>query len=87
MNASSPWIKSRSIKPPYIQMWASQRRKSFCINHFCRSTSRTKTLSNMRILELNTVDTIPRAAAEIRVDVEKPAASGPILYRNQFDTL
>jgi hypothetical protein len=30
---------------------------------------------------------MPRRAAEKRVDAEKAEASGPILHRNQFDTL
>jgi hypothetical protein len=39
------------------------------------------------ILALNKVDIMPLAAAEIRDDVVIAAASGPILYLNQFDIL
>jgi hypothetical protein len=52
-----------------------------------RSTSRIKTLMNVRILALKSVERIPLMAEKNRVEVEISSAPIPILYRNQVDTL
>jgi hypothetical protein len=52
-----------------------------------RSTSRIKTLMNVRILALKSVERIPLMAEKNLVEVGISLAPIPILYRNQVDTL
>jgi hypothetical protein len=70
-----------------MHMWINHLRKSSLSILAWRITSMMKTLTSVRILALKSVDMIPLAAAETRVEVENLLASLPMLYRNQVDTL
>jgi hypothetical protein len=68
-------------------MWINQRRKSSLSILAWRITSMMKTLANVRTFALKSVDMIPLAAAERRVEVVNRLASVPMLCRNHVDTL
>ena len=68
-------------------MCINHRKKSSLNTLICKTTSRTKTLTKVRIFALNKVDRIPLKAAETLFEVVIYLASIPILCRNQVDIL